>query len=107
MQIDDIRFHFENHIEKFYPDLSLAFKSIIPASYCSGLRENAGEEYQDPGVQLMWMMFLAGARAQHKNTAITLPAPKSRPDGYFDAGFNDGIQECRRTLVAAGIKIKK
>jgi len=68
--------------------------------------KDTNKEYTDPGVQLMWVMFLAGGQTIQKNTVVRLPPVKERPDSFYDAGYNEGISECRKYLNSAGIKIK-
>ncbi len=107
MDVNDIRYRFENHMEDFYPTLSLMTKETPFIQASSVFINNEGKEYNEPGVQLMWLMYYSGAVAQYKNTSITLPPLKDKPQGYFDAGFNEGVHECRRHLISSGIKLKK
>jgi len=107
MEVDKIRYHFENHIEKFYPDLSLQMKRVSFQVHPIEQMKDTGSEYCTPSVQLMWMMFLAGGIAQQNNTTVSLPSLREKPDGFYDAGYNEGVMDCRKHLSSAGIKIKK
>lgn len=107
MEVDKIRYRFESHLVKFYPDLSLQMKRVSLQFHPNEQMKETGNEYCSPGVQLMWMMFLAGSVSQHNNTTVLLPSLREKPDGFYDAGYNEGILDCRKHLASAGIKIKK
>ena len=55
----------------------------------------------------MWMMFLAGGQTIQKNMVVKLPSLKEKPDGFYDAGYNEGVSDCRKYLNSAGLKIKE
>lgn len=95
MEVEDIRHHFEVYMEKFYPNLSLIINDGAFRVHPNELMKDAGSEYKEPGVQLMWMMFLAGGVTLQKNTAVRLPPLRDKPDGFYDAGYNEGISDCR------------
>lgn len=107
MKIDDIRYRFECHMEKFYPELDLGLKGDLLSVMSSGARNDIDVEYSTPAVQLMWKMFCSGAESERKSITVSLPPMRSKPDGYYDAGYNEGIQDSRKTLVAAGVKVKE
>ena len=107
MKIDDIRYRFECQMEKFYPELDLGLKGDLLSVMSSGARNDIEVEYSTPAVQLMWKMFCSGAESERKSITVSLPPMRSKPDGYYDAGYNEGIQDSRKTLVAAGVKVKE
>lgn len=106
MDIDKIRYHFELHLETHYPALSLNMKTTSFLAHFDERSRDAGNEYAELGVQLMWMMYLSGALAQEKNMSVSLPALRDKPDGFYDAGYNEGVTDCRKYLNSAGIKIR-
>lgn len=107
MEVENIRYHFEIYMERFYPNLSLGINDGTFRAHPNELMKGAGNEYQEPGVQLMWMMFLAGGLTLQKNASVRLPALREHPDGFYDAGYNEGVSDCRKYLTSAGIKIKE
>ncbi|MCX8958332.1 hypothetical protein EHW64_19505 [Erwinia psidii] len=107
MDIDQVRYRFECHLDDFYPTLPIALSKNMPCSVGEDNAISPGVEYKDPAVQLMWKVFYAGALSQNKNMVTTLPRLKNQPDGFYDAGYNEGVQDCRRHLVARGIRISK
>lgn len=113
MALISVRNRFESYMEQHYPHLSLQVKGDIGASMRSHLgfrieRELYSEDvdYSEPAVQLMWTLFQAGVVAERKATSVSLPALKTNPDGFYDAGYNEGIQDCRKHLSASGIRVK-
>ncbi len=54
----------------------------------------------------MWTLFQAGVLAERRATSVTLPALKAKPESFYDAGYNEGIQDCRKHLMASGIKVR-
>lgn len=107
MEIEKIRQQFENHIEKFYPTLPLEIKHGVFRVHPVEQMKDAGSEYKDSGVHLMWLMFLAGAASKEKNTFVSLPPLRDKPENFFDAGYNEGLRDARKHLTSAGIKFKK
>lgn len=107
MKIDDVRYRFECHMDKFYPELDLGMKADIFTSMSQSARNDLGIEYSTPAVQLMWKMFCSGAESERKSMTVSLPAIRSKPEGYYDAGYNEGIQDSRKALIAAGVKVRK
>ncbi|TGC25046.1 hypothetical protein [Escherichia sp. E1130] len=113
MALISVRNRFESYMEQQYPDLSLRIKGDIGSSMKAQLgfrmeRELYSEdvEFFEPAVQLMWELFQAGVAAERKATSVTLPALKAKPDSFYDAGYNEGIQDCRKHLTASGIKVR-
>ena len=113
MALISVRNRFESFMEQRYPDLSLQVKGNIGASMKAQLgirieRELYSEDvtYCDSAVQLMWTLFQAGVLAERRATSVTLPALKAKPDSLYDAGYNEGIQDCRKHLTASGIKVR-
>lgn len=113
MALISVRNRFEIYMEQQYPNLALQVKGDIGASMKSHLgfrieRELFSEdvEYNEPAVQLMWTLFRAGVAAERKATSVTLPAVKAKPDSFYDAGYNEGIKDCRKHLTASGIKVR-
>ncbi|HCP7405641.1 TPA: hypothetical protein OFU59_001350 [Escherichia coli] len=113
MALISVRNRFESFMEQRYPDLSLQVKGNIGASMKAQLgirieRELYSEDvtYCDSAVQLMWTLFQAGVLAERRATSVTLPALKAKPDSFYDAGYNEGIQDCRKYLTASGIKVR-
>lgn len=107
MEIDKVRNQFENHLDRFYPNLPIAVNSRFSDSASRDPLGDVQCEYKDKGVQLMWLMFLAGAQAQNKNTSVTLPALRDKPDSFYDAGYNQGVIDCQKHLQNSGIKVRK
>lgn len=107
MEIKKIRHQFESHLEKFYPSLPAEIKRGAFHVHPNEQMGDVTSEYKDPGVQLMWTMFLAGANCVEKNTYIALPALKSKPQNFFDAGYNEGVMDAQRKLKSDGFKIKE
>lgn len=105
MDIGRIRISFENHIDKFYPHLSIEIKRSGFMTHSNEQRKDLGNEYVDHGVQLIWEMFLAGAIAQQKNMQVQLPPIKDEPDSFYDIGYNEGVKECRKNLISNGISV--
>lgn len=113
MALISVRNRFESYMEQQYPNLSLRVKGDTGASMRSYLgfrieRELYSEDvdYSEPAVQLMWTLFQAGVVAERRATSVTLPALKVKPDSFYDAGYNEGIQECRKHLTTSGIKVR-
>ncbi len=107
MEVEDIRYHFELYMDKFYPNLSLMKKRGGFLVHPAEEMKDTSKEYTEPGVQLMWMMFLAGGQTIQKNTTVKLPPFKGKPEGFYDAGYNESIADCRKYLTSAGVKIKE
>ncbi|MBF7956149.1 hypothetical protein [Rahnella victoriana] len=107
MKIDDIRYRFECHMDKFYPELDLGMKGDMLTIMSPSGRNDIEIEYSTPAVQLMWKMFYSGAESERKSMTVSLPAMRSKPEGYYDAGYNEGIQDSRKTLIAAGVKVRE
>lgn len=93
MLTENIRYNFEMLMERDYPQLSLTYKTRGHARCDYNLRNDLDSEYENSGVQLMWIMFRAGALAGLSRLKINLPPLRNIPDGYFDAGFNEGVQD--------------
>lgn len=107
MEVENIRYHFELYMERFYPNLSLMKKQGLFLVHPVEEMKDTSKEYTEPGVQLMWMMFLAGGQTIQKNMVVKLPSLKEKPDGFYDAGYNEGVSDCRKYLNSAGLKIKE
>lgn len=107
MSIDDIRYRFECYMDKFYPDLHLGLKGNTLIVLSPGAKNDVDLEYSEPAVQLMWKMFFSGAESERNSITVSLPPLRSKPDGYYDAGYNEGIQDSRKTLIAAGVKVRE
>ncbi|CNE50619.1 hypothetical protein [Yersinia enterocolitica] len=108
MEIQKLIAKFENFMELNYESVSLETKFPCSLSFIADYKAHEHTtEYKDPGAQLMWVMFVAGADTERKNLSVSLPKTKERPEGYYDAGYNEGINDCKRSLISSGIKIKK
>ena len=107
METDKIRHQFEQHLEKFYPSLSLEIKHGAFHVHPNEQRGDVSSEYKDNGVQLMWSMFLAGAIYVQQNTYAPLPPMKNKPKTFFDAGYNEGVMDAQKKLKSAGFKLRK
>ncbi|MFV9068713.1 hypothetical protein ABQ366_06790 [Serratia fonticola] len=105
MDTNNLRYKFEALMQRDFDSVTLQRKTRN-GLFIGGVDDYLGSEYVDPGAQLMWSMFSAGAEEQKKNISVTLPTPKSKPDGYYDAGYNEGILDCRRALTSSGVKVK-
>lgn len=106
MALISVRNRFESYMEQQYPDLSLRVKGDIGSFRMEREQYSDDVEFFEPAVQLMWTLFQAGVTAERKATSVTLPALKAKPDGFYDAGYNEGIQDCRKHLTASGIKVR-
>ncbi|MFU0921334.1 hypothetical protein [Kluyvera sichuanensis] len=60
---------------------------------------------QNAGVPVMWGIFLAGRMLQPHDGVAMLPPAKAKVDGFYNAGYNEDVDECRRYLTAAGFKV--
>ncbi|EKN4197660.1 hypothetical protein NTJ19_000726 [Yersinia ruckeri] len=107
LNIDDIRYRFECHMDKFHPELHLGLKGDMLSVMSPGSRNDIDLEYSTPAVQLMWKTYCSGAESERKSITVSLPPMRSKPDGYYDAGYNEGIQDSRKTLIAAGVKVRE
>ncbi|WP_146747949.1 MULTISPECIES: hypothetical protein [unclassified Photorhabdus] len=105
MNIHEIRRRFELFMDKYYSDVSLSCKTKH-GIYFPYSDNETDIKYENPGAQLMWKLFLSGAQSERKNIVVSLPVCKSPPDGFYDAGYNEGIQDCKKALLASGIKIR-
>ncbi|HEJ7901074.1 TPA: hypothetical protein SMI06_000461 [Serratia marcescens] len=106
LETQRLRNKFEALMQRDYDQVSLERKTTN--LFLLNKRDDYLEvEYSDPGAQLMWTMYLAGASERGKHISVTLPSPKSVPDGFYDAGYNEGILDCRRALTSSGIKVRK
>lgn len=57
-------------------------------------------KYSDPGTQLLWEIYYAGANDAKKKMKINLPNLKEKPENFYDAGYNEGIKDCKKHLIA-------
>lgn len=46
------------------------------------------------------------SRGFFRNEAFSLPPLKQNPENFYDAGFNEGVEVCRRHINAQEIKTK-
>ncbi|WP_140919041.1 hypothetical protein [Limnobaculum xujianqingii] len=104
-----LREQFEEYVKNNIPHLCLdlggnPIENPDDIDICpfSGLRA-----YKEIGVQMLWKMFYEGAKVSIKCSVIKLPVLKSIPDGFYDAGYNEGILDCKKYLIAKGFKVKR
>ncbi len=57
-------------------------------------------KYSDPGTQLLWEIYYAGANDAKKKMKINLPNLKEKPENFYDAGYNEGIKDYKKHLIA-------
>lgn len=107
MEIDKIRHQFESHLQKFYPSLPLEIKHGAFRVHPNEQMGDVSSEYKESGVQLMWIMFLAGANYVQQNTYVLLPELKNKPQNFYDTGYNEGVMDSQKKLKLAGFKIRK
>ncbi|EMH5494545.1 hypothetical protein L3033_004255 [Providencia stuartii] len=62
--------------------------------------------YKDPGTQLLWRMYFSGFNKAKRAIKINLPPLKQNPENFYDAGFNEGVEECRKHINAQQIKTR-
>ncbi|MEQ1967248.1 hypothetical protein ABLA30_09525 [Xenorhabdus nematophila] len=94
---------FERQIEKRVKNINLDRKIKNELFFISSYEKSV--IYTDPGAQLLWEMFIAGLEKGQKSTKIRLPKSKEKPDNFFDAGYNEAIEDCRKHLQAQKIKV--
>lgn len=98
-------------IESFEKEINKHVKSInldreIEHGFFLVHESDTSVTYKDPGTQLLWSMYSSGFGKAKKIIKINLPPLKQNPDNFFDAGFNEGVEECRKHLNAQQIKTK-
>ncbi|MEQ5206587.1 hypothetical protein [Proteus sp. fly-1067] len=71
------------------------------------LERETVSKYSNPGTQLLWEIYCAGATDAKKKMKVILPNLKEKPDGFYDAGYNEGIEDCRRHIMAQQVSISE
>lgn len=64
------------------------------------LERETVSKYSNPGTQLLWEIYCSGVTNAKKKMKVSLPNLKEKPDGFYDAGYNEGIEDCKRYLIA-------
>lgn len=71
------------------------------------LERETVSKYSNPGTQLLWEIYCAGATIAKKKMKVSLPNLKEKPDGFYDAGYNEGIEDCRRHIMAQQVIVSE
>ncbi|MDE9570774.1 hypothetical protein [Xenorhabdus bovienii] len=103
MDVIDLAEAFEHQIEKRVKKINLDREFKDELFFTSGYDKSV--VYKDPGTQLLWEIFVAGLEKGQKSARIRLPQSKENPDNFYDVGYNEGIEDCRKHLQAQKIKV--
>lgn len=103
MELNRLNESFECEIKKKVKSINLEKKFDTPSGFTIGYIVNRDFSYIDSGAQLLWEIYCSGCNEAKKKMKINLPKFKEKPENFYDAGYNEGIEDCRRYMVAQQI----
>lgn len=100
MELNRLAESFERQIKKKVKSINLEKKFDSISGFSTGYMLNMDFSYIDSGTQLLWEIYYAGANDAKNKLKINLPNLKEKPENFYDAGYNEGIEDCKRHLIA-------
>lgn len=105
MELNRLNESFEREIKNKVKSINLEKKFYTPPGFTTGYIVNMDFSYIDSGAQLLWEIYCSGSNEAKKRMKISLPKSKEKPENFYDAGYNEGIEDCRRHIIAQQLTI--